>query len=136
MSILIGFDLLERQIVDLAGEAVGKVDDVEVTLGEDGTPRITALLVGPQALGRRPSAAGSVGASAGGSPPSPADCARPSTRTPCASRGTSSPSVTIPSKRAMPSRSPHAANCSPNRLEAWLREHLITRIPGAHHAGN
>jgi sporulation protein YlmC with PRC-barrel domain len=41
--------LLDRQIVDTHGDAVGNVDDVEIS--EDGY--VTALLVGPQALAPR-----------------------------------------------------------------------------------
>jgi sporulation protein YlmC with PRC-barrel domain len=46
---LIGFDLLDRQILDRDGEPVGKVDDVEIS--DDGY--VTAMLVGPQALAGR-----------------------------------------------------------------------------------
>ena len=41
--------LLDRQIVDTTGDAVGNVDDVEIS--DDGY--VTALLVGPQALAPR-----------------------------------------------------------------------------------
>jgi sporulation protein YlmC with PRC-barrel domain len=41
--------LLDRQIVDTDGDAVGNVDDVEIS--DDGY--VTALLVGPQALASR-----------------------------------------------------------------------------------
>src|SRR5689334_17318137 len=50
---LIGFDLLDRQILDRDGRPVGKVDDVELTYDADGTPYISALLIGQQALGQR-----------------------------------------------------------------------------------
>ena len=49
MSLLVAFDLLDRQIVDRDGVPVGKVDDVE--FGAD--RRIVALLSGQQALGAR-----------------------------------------------------------------------------------
>jgi hypothetical protein len=46
--------LLDRQILDVAGEPVGRVDDVELTEPEDGRPPVlTALLCGPTALGPR-----------------------------------------------------------------------------------
>jgi sporulation protein YlmC with PRC-barrel domain len=41
--------LLDRQVVDTEGAAVGKVDDVE--FDDDGC--VSALLIGPQALARR-----------------------------------------------------------------------------------
>src|SRR5207237_10162061 len=53
MILFVGFDLLDRQILDRDGQDVGKVDDVEFTVGEDGTTYLSALLVGPEALGRR-----------------------------------------------------------------------------------
>jgi hypothetical protein len=46
--------LLDRQVVDTAGRAVGNVDDVELAVPEDGSPPyVVALLTGPQALGPR-----------------------------------------------------------------------------------
>jgi hypothetical protein len=45
--------LLDRQIFDADGNALGKVDDVELELHEDGAPTIAALLCGPLALGPR-----------------------------------------------------------------------------------
>jgi hypothetical protein len=46
--------LLDRQVVDTDGRAVGKVDDVELLVPEDGSPPyVVALLTGPQALGPR-----------------------------------------------------------------------------------
>ena len=50
---LIGLDLLDRQILDCGGQPVGKVDDVELDVDADGTPYVAALLVGQQALGDR-----------------------------------------------------------------------------------
>jgi hypothetical protein len=45
--------LLDRQIFDHDGDAVGKVDDVELELHPDAAPTISALLCGPLALGPR-----------------------------------------------------------------------------------
>jgi hypothetical protein len=46
--------LLDRQIFDVDGEPVGKVDDLELTEPDDGGPPVlTALLCGPTALGPR-----------------------------------------------------------------------------------
>ncbi|WP_030437331.1 hypothetical protein [Actinoplanes subtropicus] len=50
---LIGFDLLDRQIVDRDAEPVGKVDDVELEYDERGDAYVTGLLAGQQALGER-----------------------------------------------------------------------------------
>lgn len=60
--VLLGRQLLDRQIVDRDGRLAGKVDDVELTLPDDpgdlgpgaaGRPVVTALLSGRQALARR-----------------------------------------------------------------------------------
>lgn len=45
--------LLDRQIVDADGRMVAKVDDLELTRCDDGRYQVTALLVGPAALGPR-----------------------------------------------------------------------------------
>jgi hypothetical protein len=46
--------LLDRQVVDAEGKAVGNVDDVELYVPDDGSPPyVVALLTGPQALGPR-----------------------------------------------------------------------------------
>jgi sporulation protein YlmC with PRC-barrel domain len=45
--------LLDRQVVDRDGQLVCKVDDLELELDERGRPYISAILVGPRALGPR-----------------------------------------------------------------------------------
>jgi sporulation protein YlmC with PRC-barrel domain len=45
--------LLDRQVVDEEGHLVCKVDDIELDLDDNGRPYITAILVGPRALGPR-----------------------------------------------------------------------------------
>ncbi len=45
--------LLDRQLVDPDGGLVGKVDDLELSERGDGRLVVTALLVGPAALGPR-----------------------------------------------------------------------------------
>jgi sporulation protein YlmC with PRC-barrel domain len=120
----IDFHLLDRQIVDLDGRPVGKVDDVELEPTDDG-PRIVALLVGTSALGRR--------------------IRHPLGRllTALARRG-------HPDRDPKPVRIPyeHVAEVSsqitlslrselfdPPPLEQWLADHVIGRIPGADDAG-
>jgi sporulation protein YlmC with PRC-barrel domain len=117
----IGFDLLDRQILDRDGEPVGKVDDVELALTDDGTPYVAALLVGQQALGER------IGGALG-------------------RWMASSARRLAPDHRHGPIRIPYdlvaeltsAVNLSVRRdllpdapLETWLRDHLIIGIPGA-----
>ena len=45
--------LLDRQVIDSAGRFVCNVDDIELELDETGHPYVTAILVGPRALGPR-----------------------------------------------------------------------------------
>lgn len=45
--------LLDRQVVDPDDRLVCKVDDLELELAPDGNAYITAILVGPRALGPR-----------------------------------------------------------------------------------
>lgn len=116
-------DLLDRQILDRDGDPVGKVDDVELTDPEQGPPRLVALLLGPQAYGQR--LGGRLGewiASAG-----------------VRLAGTDAPiripieavddfGVSIRLKVSLPDVE------RAERLERWLRERLIERIPGARSA--
>jgi hypothetical protein len=53
-ELLLALQLLDRQIVDRHGRLAGKVDDVELTLPDDGGPPVvTALLTGRGALADR-----------------------------------------------------------------------------------
>ncbi|HEY0530112.1 MAG TPA: hypothetical protein VGD29_00770 [Actinoplanes sp.] len=118
---LIGLHLLDRQILDRDGEPVGKVDDVELDVDDDGTPYVAALLVGQQALGER--IGGRLGAWIAGT-------AR--RLSPDYDRGP----IRIPYDLVAEVDS--AVNLSVHRevlpdpaLETWLRDHIIDRIPGA-----
>lgn len=46
----LAFHLLDRQVQDADGALVGKVDDVELTRGDDGTLVVSGLLLGANAL--------------------------------------------------------------------------------------
>lgn len=125
MTVYVDRDLLDRQIVDLLGRMVGKVDDVEFGVDDDGVPYVESLLTGQLALGRR--MGGTVGRWL-------VDVA----------------SRLSPREPAMPMRIPYllvsrvdsAVHLSVDRdqlteaaLEGWARRHLINRLPGAGHAG-
>jgi sporulation protein YlmC with PRC-barrel domain len=122
-SMWAALSLLDRQIIDQDGLHAGKVDDVEFQLAEEagGLPVVTSLLQGPIALGRR--LAGWMG------------------------RG-----IESAAKRLHPDRDPEPsrvalgvvkeigthvelsiprADLPPFRLEDWLRERVVRRIPGA-----
>ncbi|MBM2615671.1 PRC-barrel domain-containing protein [Actinoplanes sp. LDG1-06] len=115
MRLLIGFDLLDRQIVDRDGVPVGKVDDVELS---DDARHVTALLTGQSALGGR--FGGVLGrwitATTGGAEPR---------RIPYGLVALVDSAVHLSIKRAL---------LTPPALEAWLDQHLIGRIPGADRA--
>jgi hypothetical protein len=118
---LIGFDLLDRQILDADGEPVGKVDDIELTYGGDGVASVTALLSGQQALGER--IGGRLGrwiAATARRMSEPPD--QPPLRIPVALIAEVTSAVTLSVRRELLADPP---------LETWLRDHLIGRIPGA-----
>jgi sporulation protein YlmC with PRC-barrel domain len=122
MTLFVAFDLLDRQILDRDGQDVGKVDDVEFQIDEHGTPYLTALLVGPHALG--PRLGGRLGRLVTGIAH-------------CLDRDRPGP-IRIPYDAV--ERLDSAVHLNIRRellpepkLEAWLREHVIARIPGSGH---
>ncbi|MEO3777236.1 hypothetical protein ABGB16_10380 [Micromonospora sp. B11E3] len=122
---LIGFDLLDRQILDSDGEPVGKVDDVELALADDGTPYVAALLVGQQALGER--IGGVLGRWLAGTARRLApDHDRGPIRIPYDLVAEVTSAVTLSVRREILPDPP---------LETWLRDALVARIPGATDAG-
>jgi sporulation protein YlmC with PRC-barrel domain len=123
-KIYVGFDLLDRQILDRDGLPVGKVDEVEFEADDQGGPYLSALLVGPQALGPRiggwlgrlmAGAARRLGTGRSGPLRIPYELVR---EVDCA--------VQLTVRKDL-LREPE--------LESWLRGHLIARIPGAGHDG-
>jgi len=118
---LIGFDLLDRQIVDRDGEPVGKVDDVELDYDERGDAYVTGLLLGQQALGER--IGGGLGrwisaiARRMSEPPD-----QPPIRIGFDLVAKIDSAVHLSVARELLPEPP---------LEVWLRDHLIGRIPGA-----
>lgn len=120
-----GLRLLDRQIIDRDGRMAGKVDDLELTLDEagDGPPTVTAILTGPAAWAPR---AGGIGRSL-----------------------LSLLAVLRGPDRSAPTRIPFAAvkrlddhielvladdELDNHEAEAWVRDHVISHIPGAGHA--
>ncbi|MEV4510517.1 hypothetical protein AB0K00_16300 [Dactylosporangium sp. NPDC049525] len=122
--ILVGFELLDRQIVDLADEPIGKVDDVELTV-VDGVPHVAALLSGPQALGRR------LGGRLGGWISGVAGRFHPAEnpdplRIPWDLVASHDSAVKLTVRREL---------LATPLLEEWLRDHVVGRIPGSSDAG-
>jgi sporulation protein YlmC with PRC-barrel domain len=122
---LIGFDLLDRQILDVRGEPVGKVDDVELDRATDGSLSVAALLIGQKALGER--IGGRIGRwIAGTARRLSHDYDQGPIRIPFDLVAEVGSAITLSVRREV---LPDPA------LEAWLGEHLIGRIPGASDAG-
>jgi hypothetical protein len=124
-DVLIGFNLLDRQIVDRDGEPVGKVDDVELSYDEEGELYVSALLCGQQVLGER------VGGRIGRWTASLArhlsdDPGRPPLRIGMDLVARVDSAVDLTVSRELLADPP---------LETWLRDHFIGRIPGARHEG-
>lgn len=122
-----GLDLLDRHVVDCDGHPIGKVDDLEIDAPGAGRAvgreplTVTALLVGPEAWGRR--LGGPIGRCVSG-----------------AARRLGSHPVVIPVglvedfgvviRLSVPiDRLEGAA-----RLEHWLRDRFVRRIPGGRRA--
>jgi hypothetical protein len=110
--------LLDRQLVDPDGRPVGKVDDLELTEG-DGALVVTAVLVGPGALG--PRLGGRLGSwTLRGWQRWHGDVGAQPTRI------RASDVVEIGSAVRLGRR-----GLGPDGLEAWLAEHLVGRLPGS-----
>lgn len=121
MAMLVGLNLLDRQIVDRDGDPVGKVDDVEFGVGDDGVPYVVALLVGQEVLGER--IGGELGSWLAGSARRMRTDRHPKPlRIGYDLVSEVDAAVRLSVKRDLLPDAP---------LENWLREHLVRRIPGA-----
>ncbi|HVQ91329.1 MAG TPA: hypothetical protein VMU51_09860 [Mycobacteriales bacterium] len=116
--------LLDRQVVDAGGRLVCKVDDLELTATDDGRLLVTAILIGPRALG--PRIGGRLGRWMAG-----------------IAQRLSTPDRQLPPRidfgqvtdigtAIAIARRRSEVDVAP--LDDWVDEHLIGRIPGAGHA--
>lgn len=113
-------DLLDRQVLDRDDEPVGKVDDLEFSDLDEAEPRLTAILLGPQAYGQR--LGGRLGQWITSTAVRLAGTDAPiRIPTECVDEIGASIKVTIPLDEIERAE----------RLDHWLRDHLIDRIPGA-----
>jgi len=120
-------DLLDYQIVDRDGVACGNVDDVELTIGADGSASATALLTGPGVLlyrfgGRRLGRWLQRMSQAAGPHP---DRDRDTSRVPVELIEEVGPAIKVDVR---------AEELASMNTERWVRDHVIGRIPGARHA--
>lgn len=116
--------LLDRQLLDRDGRMVAKVDDLELTLGDDGQAYVTGIYCGAQAWGHR------LGGRPGRWVESLARRLRPDAdagpqRIDVAAVDDIGSAITLARRRDDLTVAP---------LEDWVREHVITRIPGSSHA--
>jgi hypothetical protein len=116
--------LLDRQIVDVDGRLVGRVDDIAFAIDDEGFPYVDCLLTGQGALGLR------IGGQIGRLLVAVADLFTddppvPPRRVPLHEIARVDSAVWL--------RCP-AASLPPSPVETWLRRHLIDRIPGSHRA--
>jgi hypothetical protein len=115
--------VLDRQMVDPDGKLVAKVDELELTELGDGRLTLTAVLTGPGALG--PRLRGRVGqlVVAGWRRVHPAEDPQPG-RIPFRDV------VRIDSAVHL---ARHRRDLGVDGFEDWVRDHIVTRLPGAGH---
>lgn len=124
MRVQLARQLLDRQIVDVEGRLVGRVDDIAFAVDDEGYPYVDGLLTGQGALGRR------IGGPVGRLLVAVADRftddpPAPPLRVPLATVARVDSAVRLRCRAAELPSSP---------VEAWLRRHLIERIPGSRRA--
>lgn len=119
-----GLHLLDRQIVDRDGAPVANVDDLELVVRGDGRLAVSALLVGPGALGPR------VGGRLGRWTVSIWRRLRPDVDP---SPGRLDAALVTGTDSAV-HLGAAVGELHVDGLERWLRRYVIDRIPGAGHA--
>lgn len=124
MRVQLAKQLLDRQIVDVDGRLVGRVDDIAFAVDAEGFPYVDCLLTGQGALGQR------IGGRIGRLLVAVADLFTddppvPPLRVPLAQVAQVDSAVRLRCR---------SADLQPSPVESWLRRHLVDRIPGSHRA--
>ncbi|HEX6871851.1 MAG TPA: hypothetical protein VF163_12195 [Micromonosporaceae bacterium] len=117
------FHLLDRQIVGRDGLPIGKCDDLELADPDGGPPVVTHLLVGQRVLGER--VKGALGRVLVGLARRLGGTGRSPVRIPYHLVDEVGSQIRLTVAAGTLTEAP---------LEAWLRDHLISRLPGARHA--
>jgi sporulation protein YlmC with PRC-barrel domain len=119
-----GLRLLDRQLIDVEGRFAGKVDDLELTVPDEGPPYVTSILAGPGSLAQR------IGGRFGAWIESAHHRLHPS-ETP----GPASISWGVVHEvgSAILLSVPKSV-LEVERFEMWTRDHVIGKIPGSEHA--
>src|SRR4051812_25915499 len=118
--------LLDRQVVDCDGQPVCKVDDLELDLDDTGRPYVTAILIGPRALG--PRLGGRLGHWI------TAIAARLSEREAETAQTQRLDFGLVTDIDSAITVSRPVAELAVRPLERWVDEHVISRIPGSRNA--
>jgi sporulation protein YlmC with PRC-barrel domain len=117
--------LLDRQVQDRDGRMICKIDDLEFDIDETGRPYVTAILVGPRALG--PRLGGRLGRWVA------AVAARLATPDQLDVPRIDFAHVTDIGSAITIARSADELTVAP--LEGWVDHYIIARIPGSRHEG-
>ena len=117
-----GLHLLDRQLIDKDGRLAGKVDDLELEVPEGGgPPTVTAILAGPGALSRRVGGRFGAWLEAIANRLRDGDDREPARVSFAVVKGIDSAiDLSVPKRES-----------ETDRLEAWTRDHLIGKLPGA-----
>lgn len=115
------YELLDRQIVDVNGRMLGKVDDLEVQQRDDGRIFVTGILTGPGAHG--PRVGGALGSIA------TASWSRLSGRPADAPRRIDMDRVT--ELDTVVRLDIDRGSVDIDGFEVWMRERIISALPGA-----
>jgi sporulation protein YlmC with PRC-barrel domain len=117
-----GLSLLDRQVIDVEGRMAGKVDDLELEFPADGRPPfVSAILTGPGALAHRIGGRPGVWIESIHARLQESDAEGPGTISfGAVQRITSAIELAV-----------HRDDLQTMRFEAWVRDRIISRIPGA-----
>lgn len=119
------FHLLDRQVIDRDDRLVCKVDDLEFAPGSGGQPVVSAILAGPAALGPRI-----------GGPLRRWMVAVQRRLRPADQDGPARIAIALVEQiRTDVVLSAARAELRTNQTEAWVDQHVISKLPGADHAG-